>query len=63
MANATRYATRAVLGGWQRCRFEDLKKQDVFRLYEADGSSADGETSLALSDAYYKDGAWRVQVA
>jgi hypothetical protein len=51
------------LGGWRDVRFEDLKKGDVFRMFEDEGTLVDGdERCTAVSDAYCQFGIWTIKV-
>ena len=49
---------------WEPISFETLKKGDIFRLFEEDGTAVDGgRASVALGDAYPCGSTWGVEVS
>jgi len=50
-------------GNWIRCELSDLKKGNVFRMFESDGTPvAGGKQFTALSDPYVDNGIWTIKV-
>jgi hypothetical protein len=62
MSEMRRCEKKDATGQWVDVAFRDLKKGDVFRLFEPDGRLVDGDEEVtAASDAYETNGVWSIQ--
>jgi hypothetical protein len=64
---AERYFVNGEKQGWEKINFREIKKGDLFRLFEPTGESVISEFGeiefLALKDAYVnEDGIWKVDI-
>jgi len=57
MRHTGRLVERKTMDGWKEVRLENLKKHDVFRMFESDGALVDGIAEMvAEEDAYLEHG-------